>query len=103
MLIITDIFIYPVKSLSGIAVTSSDITDRGLKYDRRWMLVDENMRFISQREHPGLSLLQVALKPNRLHVYHKLNKGNVSTFFSMLLLQELQLQKSGMILARSIL
>jgi uncharacterized protein YcbX len=54
-------FIYPVKSLAGIACESLVLTDRGAQGDRRWMLVDHDGRFISQREWPRLCLLSVAL------------------------------------------
>lgn len=49
--------IFPIKSLGGIAVTEARITDRGFEHDRRWMLVDANGRFISQREHATLACL----------------------------------------------
>jgi uncharacterized protein YcbX len=53
-------FIYPVKSLAGIACDSLYLSDRGARGDRRWMLVDSQGRFISQREWPRLCLLRVA-------------------------------------------
>ncbi|MGZ5134006.1 MAG: MOSC N-terminal beta barrel domain-containing protein, partial [Flavitalea sp.] len=40
MLVVSELFIYPIKSLGGIPVHSAKVTDRGLQYDRRWMLVD---------------------------------------------------------------
>lgn len=52
---------YPIKSLAGIACNELVIGDRGAQGDRRWMLVDENGRFITQREHPRLCLLDVSL------------------------------------------
>jgi len=54
-------FIYPVKSLAGIACESLVFTDRGAQGDRRWMLVDNNGRFISQREWPMLSLFRLSM------------------------------------------
>lgn len=33
-------FIYPIKSLGGVAVTAAQVEPRGFQYDRRWMLVD---------------------------------------------------------------
>jgi len=39
---LSEIYIYPIKSLGGIPVNSAEVTDRGLKLDRRWMLVDED-------------------------------------------------------------
>lgn len=57
MLKISELYIYPVKSLGGIKLNRAVITDRGLQYDRRWMLIDKNNRFISQREHAAMALL----------------------------------------------
>ena len=58
---ISQLFIYPVKSLGGIAVQSAVVTSRGLQHDRRWMLVDGNNRFLSQRSNPQLALFQLEL------------------------------------------
>lgn len=68
MLKISGLFIYPVKSLGGIAVSEAVITARGLEYDRRWMLIDSNNRFLSQREFPKMALLKVALTDSGLRV-----------------------------------
>lgn len=73
MLTVSQLFIYPIKSLGGIAVTSATVTDRGFQYDRRWMLVDENNCFLTQRELPQMALLQVALSEDGLQVSHKKN------------------------------
>ena len=56
---LADIAIYPVKSARGIAVPSASMESRGLQGDRRWMLVDGNGRFVSQRELPALARLLV--------------------------------------------
>ena len=73
MYTISQLFIYPVKSLGGIEVAAAQLTDRGLQYDRRWMLVDLNNQFLTQREHPDMCLLQTAIQDNALVVYHKHN------------------------------
>jgi uncharacterized protein YcbX len=80
MLTISELYIYPIKSLGGIAVTYAEVTDRGLKYDRRWMLVDEQNRFLTQREFPQMTLLKVHIESNGLLVTHHLN-GSVSIPF----------------------
>ncbi len=54
---IASLHIYPIKSLGGFGVNQAMITDRGLEHDRRWMLVDANGRFISQREVAQLACL----------------------------------------------
>ena len=73
MYTISQLFIYPVKSLGGIEVTDAQLTDRGLQYDRRWMLVDNNNQFLTQREHPVMCLLQTAIEGDKLIVYYKNN------------------------------
>jgi uncharacterized protein len=45
-LILSEINIYPIKSLAGISLQSSEVEERGLKYDRRWVLVDETNTFL---------------------------------------------------------
>lgn len=49
------LFVYPVKSLSGIEVTCFNTDDFGPVGDRRWMIVDDERRFVTQREHPELA------------------------------------------------
>lgn len=71
---LTDIFIYPIKSLGGIRVNEAVIEKRGLQYDRRWMLIDARGNFLSQRQLPEMALLQVALQENGLEVTHKQGK-----------------------------
>lgn len=47
---LASIHIHPVKSLGGFSVPEVRLTDRGLEHDRRWMLIDPDGRFLSQRE-----------------------------------------------------
>ncbi|MCU0335676.1 MAG: MOSC domain-containing protein [Chitinophagaceae bacterium] len=49
------IYIYPIKSLGGIALQQSWVLPKGLEHDRRWMLIDEQHQFITQRQWPQLS------------------------------------------------
>lgn len=67
---ITGIFIYPVKSLKGIALDSAKVEKRGFQYDRRWMIVDQKGVFISQREIPEMALLAPEIKDNQLFIHH---------------------------------
>ncbi|MEO6978064.1 MAG: MOSC N-terminal beta barrel domain-containing protein, partial [Mucilaginibacter sp.] len=73
MLQVSELYIYPIKSLSGIAVKSAKITDRGFEHDRRWLLVDAQNRFLTQREQPQMALLQTIIENNELKITHKLN------------------------------
>ena len=58
---ITQLYIYPVKSLGGIALKESRVEARGLQHDRRWMLCDENNQFITQRKFAHLALFKLQL------------------------------------------
>ena len=57
--------------MGGIAVSKTRITDRGLQYDRRYMLVDENNLFLTQRKYPAMALLRTVIERDRLLVYAK--------------------------------
>ena len=52
---LTQLNVYPVKGLKGIALTEARCTSRGLEHDRRWMVVDAEGMFLSQREHPKMA------------------------------------------------
>jgi len=51
---IDELTIYPVKSAKGFQLNSMCLGDRGPALDRRWMLVDEHNKFITQRKYPKL-------------------------------------------------
>ncbi|KAK3578357.1 hypothetical protein CHS0354_039070 [Potamilus streckersoni] len=55
---LTNIFLYPVKSCGAFSVNEWQLTDRGLLYDREWMIVSENGVALSQKREPKLCLLQ---------------------------------------------
>lgn len=76
---VTQLYIYPIKSMKGIAIDASEVGLKGLKYDRQWMLIDkENGRFISQREYPKLALLSPKISDGRVTISD--NNGNSTTF-----------------------
>jgi uncharacterized protein YcbX len=60
-LTISELFIYPIKGMSGIALSKSEVTQLGLKYDRRYMIVDEHNQFISQRNFSLLCLFKIEI------------------------------------------
>lgn len=69
--ILSNIIIYPIKSLGGISLAESVVEDKGLQYDRRWMLTDEKGGFLTQREFPLMATLGVELKTDKLKVTTK--------------------------------
>ena len=80
MLEVSELFIYPIKSLGGFSVPAATVTDRGFLYDRRWMLVDSSNVFLTQREFPQMALLQVGISGNIVTVHHKLKHNEEISF-----------------------
>lgn len=62
MISIRSLHIYPVKSCRGIDVTTAEVVTTGFRYDRRWMLVDADRRFLSQRGHPVLARVRTRIE-----------------------------------------
>ena len=58
---IASLYVYPVKSCRGIALETSPVGERGLAFDREWMVVDGGGRFVTQREVPRLALVEPTL------------------------------------------
>lgn len=68
-MIVSALYIYPVKSLGGVSVQKARVTDRGLEHDRRWMLVDEHNVFITQRNLHSMALLRTGITEDRIEVF----------------------------------
>lgn len=58
---VSELAIYPVKSLAQIQLKKSKIDNFGLQNDRRWMVVDQQGKFITQRQQSRMCLIQVEL------------------------------------------
>ncbi|MBF8247485.1 MAG: hypothetical protein HW374_285 [Bacteroidetes bacterium] len=58
--------VYPVKSMGGISVSSWRVDERGPELDRRWMVVDKDNKFLTQRQIPRLALISVSLEKDQL-------------------------------------
>lgn len=65
---ISALYIYPVKGLRAVALQEAEVTPRGLRHDRRWMLVDAGGKFITQREQPKLAALSAGITPAGLRI-----------------------------------
>jgi uncharacterized protein YcbX len=63
---VTGLFIYPVKSMRGYAVPQADVDALGFVGDRRFLVVDETGRFLTQRTVPRLALIDARLSGNTL-------------------------------------
>jgi len=65
---IHSLYLYPVKSLAGVQVDSFVMDDFGPAGDRRWMIVDEDRRFVTQRNYPQLARIQARFSGDRVEV-----------------------------------
>ncbi|TDD96616.1 MOSC domain-containing protein [Flavobacterium cellulosilyticum] len=66
--VVTELFIYPIKSLAGITVDSAKAEEMGFENDRRWMLMNQENQFITQRENPILSQFYPEIKGNKIEI-----------------------------------
>jgi uncharacterized protein YcbX len=58
--------LYPVKSLRGISVTRAAVDDFGLVGDRRFLVVDDQNKFLTQRTVPRMALIATELGADTL-------------------------------------
>ena len=72
MAILSDIILYPIKSCAGIHLQEAVLTHSGLMsehvFDREWMVVDPQGRFLTQREHPRMALIVPSIKATTLEL-----------------------------------
>ena len=66
--VVTEIYIYPIKSLAGISCESAFAEEMGFENDRRWMLIDVNDNFITQRKYPILSQFYPKISDGKIHI-----------------------------------
>ncbi len=68
---VESLFIYPIKSCQGISVKELSIGPRGPYMDRNWVVINDRGQFLSQREHPLMSQIQVQLSDGVLRLFHE--------------------------------
>jgi uncharacterized protein YcbX len=67
---ISALYVYPVKSCQGIRVDRARVARRGFEHDRRWMVIDDSGRFITQREVPALCRVRTSLLAQGVELAH---------------------------------
>jgi uncharacterized protein YcbX len=58
---VQELNIYPLKSGRGISCERVELAPTGFRWDRHWMLVNAQGRFLSQRSHPVLARIKTAI------------------------------------------
>ncbi|UJR27990.1 hypothetical protein I4U23_009248 [Adineta vaga] len=77
-LMLTHMYIYPIKSCAPLSVTEWPLTSIAFLYDREWMIIDQNNNPLTLKRLPSLSQIKpfIDLKQNQLI----LNANNHSSF-----------------------
>lgn len=70
-LTLSEIWVYPVKSLGGMRLDSAKVSPKGLQYDRRWMLIDQDNLFMTQRVHARMALFTTKIDSGSLIISHR--------------------------------
>jgi uncharacterized protein YcbX len=68
---VKELYLYPIKSLAGIRVKSAKAEEMGFENDRRWMLIDDQNQFITQREYPNLSQFYPKINGDKISINHQ--------------------------------
>ena len=71
---ITELYLYPIKSLGRIALKTAQLSDRGFEYDRFWMLVRPDGQAVTQRENPKLALFKLSMTESDVIVKYENNE-----------------------------
>lgn len=75
---ISEINVYPIKSLGGVTLKNSVVEERGLRFDRRWMLVNEQNEFLTQRQFPKMATIKIEISEDGLRVSEANNEKIIS-------------------------
>ena len=78
MLTVSEIYVYPIKSMGAIALKSAVVTETGFAFDRFWMLVDANGNCLTQRELPRMALFQILFTTNGIQVTYQNDSVEIS-------------------------
>ena len=63
MTLLASLHVYPVKGCRAVDLDESVVEPWGLAGDRRWMLVDADCQFVTQRRHPALARVVITSGP----------------------------------------
>jgi uncharacterized protein len=60
--VVTELHLHPVKGLCGHPVSVTDVEHCGFAGDRRWMVVDRDGLFMTQRSFPAMARIKAEMK-----------------------------------------
>ncbi|MFB9078676.1 MOSC N-terminal beta barrel domain-containing protein [Flavobacterium procerum] len=65
---VTEIYIYPIKSLAGISLNQAKTEEMGFENDRRWMLINSENVHVTQREYPIMSQFYPQISDGKIKI-----------------------------------
>ncbi|OCG28606.1 hypothetical protein A9G11_10285 [Gilliamella sp. wkB108] len=68
MICVNQLFIYPIKSMQGIAVTQATVSQGGFEHDRILMISEPDGTFITARQFPQLLKIKTSVSDNQVHI-----------------------------------
>lgn len=75
---IQGIFRYPVKGLGGEELPEVELSERGIPFDREWMITDLEGQFITQREIPAMAMISASMSNDSLILHHRTLEDHIS-------------------------
>lgn len=65
---VTGLSFYPIKGAAGTYVEEANLSERGLQYDREWVVCSPDGSFMSQRKEPELAVVEPTIAHEQLLV-----------------------------------
>ena len=75
---VKSLHVYPLKGAAGFSPQSWSVDERGLRHDRRLMLVDETGNFISQRTCAKLALVRAEIISNVIRISYPTRTAEIA-------------------------
>ena len=66
---VSQVVVYPVKSLAGCQLHEGELVQTGLCHDRAWMIIDDSGVFVTQRQHPSMARIRAKAAEDCLTLY----------------------------------
>ncbi|MDJ0575036.1 MAG: MOSC domain-containing protein [Xenococcaceae cyanobacterium MO_234.B1] len=91
-MIVSELWIYPIKSCQGIKLQQAEVTSKGFVWDREMMVISQRGKFLTQRQFPQLAKVQVAIAENTISLSLQDNSIEPITFIPTLQGQETEVE-----------
>lgn len=65
-MIVSELYVYPIKSCQGIKLQQAEVTAKGFRWDREMMVISRRGKFLTQRQFPQLAKAQITLIGDRI-------------------------------------